>query len=140
MKRLITVFIISLVVLTWSNPAGAEGEPVKEIQVIGEFFGHPVPAQNYFFIKSVLLTFGNVWGVNPQNDEELDSYIWDYLLLSYEAFQNNIVASPEEINAEIKRILKDNNAGFDWNKDKEAFTRWVEEKIKQLDSKQQKED
>jgi hypothetical protein len=131
LKFLKTVFIISQAALLLLNWAWAEEQPVREIQVIGEFFGQPVPAQNYFFIKSVLLAFGNRWGLSPQSEEELDGYVWDYLLLSYEAFRNNIVASSEEINAEIKRILKENNAGFDWNKDKNAFARWVKEKTDQ---------
>lgn len=131
MRYLITVFIVTLVTLTSINWAKAQEQPVQEIQVIGEFFGQPVPAQNYFFIKSVLLAFGNRWGLTPQSEEELDGYIWDFLLLSYEAFRNNIVASPQEIAAETKRILKENNVGFDWNKDKAAYANWVKEKTNQ---------
>lgn len=107
MKYLKTVFIFSLAILGALNWALAQEKPVQEIQVIGEFFGQPIPAQNYFFVKSVLLSFGNRLGLNPQNEEELDGYVWDYLLLSYEAFLNNIVASAEEISAETKQLLKE---------------------------------
>jgi hypothetical protein len=131
LKYLKTVFIVSLVTLAFFNWARGEEKPVQEVQVIGEFFGQPVPAQNYFFVKSVLLAFANRLGLAPQSEEELEGYAWDYLLLSYEAFQNNIAATPEEISAEIKNILKEDNVRFDWNKDKDAFARWVKEKTNQ---------
>jgi hypothetical protein len=111
--------------------AWPQEKPVQELEVIGEFFGQPVPAQNYFFVKSVLLAFGDRWGLLPQSEEELEDYVWDYLLLSYEAFRNNISASPEEISAEIKNILNKDNLRFNWNKDKDAYARWVKEKTNQ---------
>jgi hypothetical protein len=131
LKHLATVLIFLLATLACLNQAQGEEKPVKEVQVIGEFFDQPVPVQNYFFVKSVLLAFANRWGLEPQSEEELDAYVWDYLLLSYEAFRNNIVASAEEINAEIKQILKENNAGFNRNKDKDAYAKWVKEKTNQ---------
>ena len=131
MKYLKTVLIFFLAAFACLNQAQAEEKPVKEIEVIGEFFGQPVPAQNYVFVKSVLLAFAQRWGLSPGSEEQLDAYVWDYLLLSYEAFQNNIVANPEEINAEIESILKKNNAHFDWKKDKGAYGKWVKEKTNQ---------
>ena len=131
MKYLKTVCIVTLATLALLNWGWGEEQPVQEVEVIGEFFGQPVPAQNYFFVKSVLLSFANRWGLAPQNEGDLEDYVWDYLLLSYEAFRNNIVATPEEVAAEIKNILKENNAHFDWNKDKDAYAKWVKQKTNQ---------
>ncbi len=131
MKYFRIVFIVSLATLVFFNWARGQEKPVQEVQVIGEFFGQPVPAQNYFFVKSVLSAFANRLGLAPQSEEELDGYTWDYLLLSYEAFRNNINATAEEISAEIKNLLRQDNARFDWIKDKVAFARWVKEKTNQ---------
>lgn len=131
MKYLRTVFIFFLLLIAFLSYALAEDKPVQEIAVIGEFFGQPVPAQNYFFIKSLLSSFADRLWINPQDPEELEDYTWDYLLLSYEAFQNNIVATAAEINAEIKDILKGSHVSFNRDKDKDAYARWVKEKTGQ---------
>lgn len=128
LKTVLIFFLSSQFFLSW---ALAQEKPVKEIEVIGEFFGQPVPAQNYFFVKSVISAFRDNLGLTLKSEEELEEYTWDYLLLSYEAFRNNISATPEEVTAEIKNILKKDNVHFDLNKDKAAFAEWVKQKTNQ---------
>lgn len=100
----------------------------KEMPIIGQIFGSPVPAGNYYFIKSTLMVFGNKWGSQPRTGEELEDAIWEQLVLSFEAYRRNIIVTAEEREQEIARMLQAEKAAFDWKKDKGAYAKWVKEK------------
>jgi hypothetical protein len=111
------------------NSAQAQIELKPKEELAGEFFGTPVPMSNYNFVKSVLMVFGNKWGPQPKDPQEWEDCIWQDLVLSYEAFRRNIQVSLEEINTEVENTLSGENVDFDWKKDKEAYARWLKEKL-----------
>jgi hypothetical protein len=97
----------------------------------GEFFGVKVPIENYYFVKSVIARFGNRWGNAPQTAKELEDAIWEQLLLSFVAFNQNVTVSDEELAAEITKTLEAERVTFDWKKDKEAYQKWARERLKE---------
>ncbi|MFH1593289.1 MAG: hypothetical protein ABID09_01165 [Candidatus Omnitrophota bacterium] len=118
------IFLYSLSI----NQALAEEPQGSRPVFAGELFGVKVPIANYMFIRDVLIVFGNKWGGQPQTLEELDSVIWEQLVLSYEAFRRGISASPEEIEEEITKMMQSENVEFDWKKDEEAYGKWLQSK------------
>jgi hypothetical protein len=115
------------------SPAAAsqgtpQGSSPQGQNYAGEFFGIQVPIGNYYFVKGALMVFGNKWGPQPTTAEELESCVWNDLLLSYEAFRKNIEVKQEEVDEEITKILRDEGVKFDWRKDKEAYAKWLKDK------------
>ena len=88
-----------------------------------------VPRDNYLFIKGVLSVFGNKFGEPPRNPREEENCVWDQLALSYEAYRRGIVVGPDEIEAEVKKILEADKVGFDFKADRPAYEKWVKEKV-----------
>lgn len=126
--------LLALIFLFYAGQAFSE-EQAKNNNTVektpafaGEFFGAPVPIDNYYFVKSVIRVFGNKWGPQPQTPEEEEGVIWEQLLFSYEAFRRGITASDEEFNNEIENLLKQDNVSFDWKTDKESYSEWVKKK------------
>ena len=95
----------------------------------GRLFDAQVPLDNYLFIKGALSVFGNKFGPAPANEEEEERYIWDQLLLSYEAFRRGIMVNQEEVEEEVEKILQADNAAFDFKSDPPAYEKWVKEKV-----------
>ncbi len=108
------------------DAAAAKG-PAEE-KFVGEFYGVPVPEQNYVFIRSVIAIFGNKFGKQPTTPEEIEDVVWEQLLMSFDAFRRNIEVSQEEIDAEILKVLGSEQVMFDWKKDPEAYAKWLKEK------------
>jgi len=103
----------------------------EDDKIAGEFFGVPVPMNNYKFAKGVVVRLNAKWRGTPQNEEELEDLVWQELLFSYEAFNRDIEATREEIEEEIDKILKSDKVQFNRKEDKEAYQNWVEEKLKE---------
>ena len=103
----------------------------KEQAMIGQLFNQPVPLNNYYFVRSAITVFGNKWGIEPRNPEELDDLVWNDLVLSFEAFRRNIVVDQAEIEDGITKTLQSDNVKFDWKKDKDSYALWVKEKVKE---------
>lgn len=122
--------IIFCIVIVFSFLATdiCQAQQQEQPEYVGEFFGMPVSKQNYFFIKSIIAVFGNRWGKQPGTADEIEDVTWEELLLSYEAFRRNIVATQEEVDSEIDKMLKDEKAAFNWKKDKDAYAKWVKDK------------
>ena len=124
--------IFALLIVVCFLPAGAvRGQEVPAnttMQVAGEIFGMPVPLNNYLFVRSAIAVFGNKWGPQPANAEEFEDLVWEQLILSFEAFRRKIVVSKEEINNEITNVLRAQKLSFNFQKDKEAYRKWVQEK------------
>jgi hypothetical protein len=97
----------------------------------GEFskYSTRVPLSNYYFVKGAISIFGTRWGAAPSTEQELEDAVWDQLVLSYEAFRREIEPKEEELNSEITKVLESEKAAFDWQKDKEAYSKWVKEKL-----------
>jgi hypothetical protein len=128
MKRKLIILFCALSIIYFPGLSYAQEAGGGEQAYAGEFFGVPVPLSNYYFVKSVLLVFGNKWGANPKTPEELEDNIWNDLLLSYEAFRMNVVVSESEIEEEVGRILKQEKVSFDWKKNSAAYADWVKAK------------
>jgi hypothetical protein len=97
--------------------------------VAGSFFNMPVPEENYYFIKSVLMVFGNKFGPQPSTEKEKEDVVWDQLLLSFEAFRRNIIVTQEEVDAEIGKLLGAEGVTFDRKKDNAAYEKWLKERV-----------
>lgn len=95
---------------------------------VGEFLDTKIPEQNYNFIKNTITVFSNRWGTVPKTDKEREEYIWDQLLLSYEAFRRNVVVTQEGVDQEVAKILGEYKVDFDWKTNKDAFNKWVQAK------------
>lgn len=115
--------VLTLVLL----PALSYAQENKQVYA-GELFGAPVPMGNYYFVKSAITIFGNRWGPNPQTPEETEELVWNDLLLSFQAYQMNVVVTQSEVDDEVAKILNNEKAGFDWKKDRAAYAKWVKTK------------
>lgn len=130
MKRAILFFWILTVFVSVSS-AAAQAQQAKSDDIAGEIFGTPVPMGNYYFAKRALMAFGTKWGAEPKTPQELEERVWDNLILSFEAFRRNIEVSRQELEDEVTRTLKDEKVSFDWKKDKGAYAKWLEGKLKE---------
>jgi hypothetical protein len=97
----------------------------------GEFsgWGVKVPIGNYYFIKSAIMVFGTRWGSMPTTPQEWEDRVWEQLLLSYEAFRRDLKVEQKELDDEITKTLGSEKVAFDWKTDKEAYAKWVKERI-----------
>lgn len=120
--------IFFLILLTFSLTAAAAQEAKRGPEYVGEIFGSPVPVNNYYFVKSTIMVFGNYGGAMPQTPQELEDCVWNDLVLSYEAYRRNISPRQEDVDGEITKILNSEKAGFDWKKDKDAYAKKIREK------------
>lgn len=112
------------------SAARAEEEPRQaQERAAGEFFGIPVPLENYYFIEGVLAVFGNRQGREFKDEAERQAYIWDQLLLSFEAFRRDIQVSREEIEAEVDKVLAQEKVTFDRKKEPDSYAAWVKERV-----------
>ena len=124
-----------LLILQAAFPAFREAVWCEEAQVkpdakfAGSFFGVPVPEENYYFVKSVVMVFGNKYGPRPKTEKEIEDAVWDQLLLSYEAFRRNIVVSPEELDKEVGNMLSAENVTFNRKIDKTAYDAWLKTRV-----------
>ncbi|MDD5255233.1 MAG: hypothetical protein PHR11_04175 [Candidatus Omnitrophica bacterium] len=135
MKRTaVIIALIGIIACFPEQPLPAQGEAAPAAQGkqgeenAGEFFGIPVPMHNYYFIRSVMAVFGARDAGPLESDQEKEDYIWDHLLLSFEAFRRDIQATPEELDAEIAKILESEKAGFDRKQEPEKYAQWLKEK------------
>ncbi len=120
------ILALLIFILLIGNPILAEESKDKE--TAGELLGTPVPIGNYYFVKSALMIFGNKWGPQPTTPVELEDCVWEELMLSYEAFRRGIQVKREEVDQEITNTLQVEKLSFDWEKDKEAYAKWLKEK------------
>lgn len=128
MKKILIFCFLVFLCFSFNSVYGADPAK-KKTEFAGEFFGAPVPIGNYYFVKGVITVFGNRFGAQPQTAQELEDSVWDNLLLSYEAFRRNITVSQEEVENEIAKIIKEERAGFDLKKEKDAYAQWVKKRV-----------
>lgn len=101
----------------------------KSVKLAGEFFGIPVPLENYYFAEKVVWTFNAKWRPIPQNDKELEDLTWQELLFSYEAFRRQIDVNYDEIDAEISGMLSNEQAAISRKDNPKEYEQWVKEKL-----------
>ncbi|KPK99250.1 MAG: hypothetical protein AMJ95_00460 [Omnitrophica WOR_2 bacterium SM23_72] len=123
----LSVFLVAQDV--WALGNAQSPAPVQEKEeVAGEFFGVEVPMKNYRFVENVVKVFGNKWGEQPKSEEQFHEVIWEQLLLSFLAFNQNINPTQEELEKEITRTLEDEKVTFDWRQDRAAYEQWARRK------------
>jgi hypothetical protein len=131
MKKIRIYFIAGILILGASFVSAQEVKQEqteqKPVEYAGEFLDIKVPLENYIFIKSTYMVFGDQLG-QAKSEEEKEQRIWDDLLLSYEAFRRGITVSQEEIDEEVKKILDAEKAAFDFKKDRQAYSDWLKNK------------
>ncbi|MDD5466035.1 MAG: peptidylprolyl isomerase [Candidatus Omnitrophica bacterium] len=128
MKKILTFCLAVSLCLVFNFVYGIEPAE-KKAEFAGEFFGAPVPAGNYYFVKGVIAVFGNRFGIQPQTAQELEDCVWDNLLLSYEAFRRNITVDQTEVENEIAKIIKEEKVEFDRKKEKDVYAQWVKKRV-----------
>jgi hypothetical protein len=105
-------------------------ETVSEpLENVGEFFGVKVPANNYYFIRNAVLVFGNKRGPQPKTEKEIEDVVWEQLLLSFIAYQENVTVNPDELDKEIEKTIASAGANFNWKKDTKVYEAWLKEKV-----------
>jgi hypothetical protein len=132
MKIKVICFVIVGLLFGASLAFSQVKETPKQV-FIGEFsgWGAQVPISNYYFVKGAIIVFGTRWGSAPQTEQELEDAVWEQLVLSYEAFRRDIKVEQNQVDEEISKMLKAEKVDFDWQKDKEAYEKWVKEKTKE---------
>ncbi|MBI5873396.1 MAG: hypothetical protein HZB36_04545 [Candidatus Omnitrophica bacterium] len=133
MNKTLYFFVFSVFCSLSSVFCFAQEDVVKinDQQVAGEFFGMPVSMDNYRFAKAAIVIFGPRWGAEPKTPQELEDRVWEDLLLSYEAFRRNISVGSKEVEDEVAKLLEAEKVTFDWKKDKDAYGKWVTERVKE---------
>jgi len=134
MKRICGIFIMSVLILAcafgaWCQEQKHDQAQPEQPEYAGEFFGVPVPKDNYYFVMVVVMKFSSPWGGLPSDRKQLEQRIWEELVMSYEAFRRGIQVSQEEADDEIEKTLKTYKLDFNWKEDKERFEKWVKETI-----------
>ncbi len=105
----------------------ASGEP----EYVGEFLGVKVPRRNYDFVKATLLRFRAPW-INITRDKQgIEETIWEQLILSFIAYQENITVSDQELEEKIKELMLTEKVNFDWRQDRQSYEKWVQERLKE---------
>ena len=115
--------------LSATGKEAKQPEPQDKKDFAGEFMGIKVPKDNYYFVKGVVLRFGNKWGPRPTTTEEVENAVWQQLFMSFIAFQKNITVTQQEVDNEVTGTLNDEKASFDWKADKDAYAKWLKEKL-----------
>ncbi|MCG8430882.1 MAG: hypothetical protein MJA29_06905 [Candidatus Omnitrophica bacterium] len=123
--KIVIVVIIVLSFIRVLTPAFAQDTEADTTAYVGEIFGTKVSRQNYNFARAGIVLFGNKWGRRPKTAGELDKLVWEHLILSFIAFNQDITVPQEDVHAEISRTLAAEQAGFDWREDPGAYEQWV---------------
>jgi hypothetical protein len=132
MKNRIRALILFLALIACvSIPSYAQETQTKQEEFAGEFsgWGVKVPLGNYYFVKGTISVFGTRWGPMPQTKEDWEDRIWEQLALSYEAFRRDIKVDQKDLEEEITKTINNEKVPFDWKKDKEAYGKWLKERI-----------
>jgi len=111
-----------------AEPVKSQEPPSSQPEIIGTIFASPVPLSNYNFVRSTIAVFGNYWGKEPKNQQELDEAIWEQLVLSFEAFRRNITVTDEELQQQLAQLLEKEKVDFDYKADSQALAKWVSQK------------
>lgn len=98
-------------------------------ELAGEIFGVPVSLENYYFAKRVAYQFPSPWGAADRPVEDREDFIWEQLILHFEATRRNIQADPDELREVIDNVMRSNDLDFDPETDREAYAEWVQNNL-----------
>jgi len=104
-----------------------QNQQTQNPKIVGEFFGVPVPIENYYFAWGVIQVFGTRYRGVPKTTEEIEEQVWIELLLSYEAFQRDVKISRETVEGEITKVLNSHKVTFDRENSPEDYAKWLKE-------------
>ena len=74
MKNMILLFTTISLFFSFSGNVLSQDETQKKPEFAGEFFAMPVPLENYYFVKGVIMVFGNKWGPQPKTQEPMSYF------------------------------------------------------------------
>ena len=100
------LFIVTVLFSALSFLDNSAAQDESQTVFAGRIFEAQVPLDNYLFVKGALSVFGNKFGPAPANEEEEERYVWDQLLLSYEAFRRGVTVNQEEVEEEVKKYFR----------------------------------
>lgn len=98
-------------------------------EIAGEIFGVPIPINNYYFAKRVHLTFKDDEAVKF-TPEQMEQYIFNNLIYSYEGNRRGIKVTDEELDQWIDSVLQAVDVKINRKEEPEAYKKWVEESLK----------
>jgi hypothetical protein len=133
MKRIKIIYFFLFSLLSCGSLVFSQVTETSKEVFVGEFsgWGIKIPISNYYFVKGAISIFGTRWGPSPQTEQEFEDATWEQLVLSYEAFRRDIKVEQNKVDEEITKMLKAEKVTFDWQKDKEAYEKWVKDKTRQ---------
>ena len=108
---------------TLSSSAASLANPHQGLA--GEMFGAPVSVGNYYFAKRVAFMFPQPWGAADLPEKDREPFIWEQLLLHYQAFQRRIEATDDELETMVNELLASQQQSFTRRQDPAAYRRWV---------------
>ena len=94
-------------------------------KVAGEIFGASVSMGNYLFAKQVAEMFVRPWGGADLTESERQAFIWEQLLLHYEAFRRGIAPADTEVEDLVNEFLKGNKQSYTRHDNPDAYRQWV---------------
>ena len=111
---------------TGPAPAADPGD-----EAVGEIFGVPVPAHNYYFAKRVAYMYPGPWGANDLPEAEREAFVWDSLILHFESYRRGIEALDSEVEQMANSILDTQKQTFTRSGDPEKYKAWIREQTQQ---------
>ena len=97
-------------------------------QIAGYIFGVSVPVGNYYFAKRVSYMFPH-----PQEERagaaEREQFIWEALILHYEAFRQGMTVSDAQLEERINNVLSNQKQSFTRGGDPKAYADWVKKTV-----------
>jgi hypothetical protein len=122
--------VVILLALLLAAPAAAgqdEASPATP-EIVGTIFGVPVPRANYEFAKLVSYRFPRPWE-EQASAADRERFIWEALILHYEAFRQGITLSEEQLEEGINGVLRSQQQSFTRRSDPAAYAAWVKDAI-----------
>lgn len=120
-----TLIFAFFVVLSIVCPISAHSEEVPS-DVVGSVFERPVTQSEFDFVYKTETIF-SLSGKAPLSDEERRKETWKNIVLLREAENRHIEASPEEVRAELERLLVEKKVSYG----SLVYHEWVEQSFEE---------
>ncbi len=107
-KKVACPLFLSVLMVFSGAPAPAQETPLVSAStaIIGEAFGKPVTAEEFFYYLKTAALFTRAGGGDKARDEEeTRQEAWQNLIFLHEARELNITESQEEVKKELERLL-----------------------------------
>ena len=97
--------------------------PAAELPA-GIIFGQPVSVANYYFAKRISYMFPYP-REEKASPEDRERYIWEALILNFEAFRQGVTATEAQMEERVNLVLQGQQQPFTRSGDPAAYAAWV---------------